>query len=106
MKTSRVVVIVAGGLTAVAITAAVVWLTRSDGVQTGPGPFETELADCRERLDNDLQHAEQEYLEETVWHTGDAAELRIGGKVILAGPSVADYECLVRAGRILSLDVR
>ena len=81
----------------------------SDRVRAGPGAFAEELLLCRELLDQEIQHIPQEYLEATVWHRGDAAELRIGGKVQLDGddgrPAIHSYECLSRNVRVIRVDV-
>ena len=98
------------GTTVIALVVVVwaVWPSGS-GVQAGPGPFTEELLLCRELLDDDIQHIDQTYLEATVWHKGDAAELRIGGKVQVLGddgrPATYDYECLSRNRRIIRMDI-
>ena len=98
------------GATAIAL-ALVVWAVwpSSAKVQAGPGPFTEELLLCREALDQDIQHIDQVHLDETVWHQGDAEELRIGGKVQLQGddgrPAIHNYECLSRRERIIRMDV-
>ena len=89
----------------------VIWAVwpSSGRVQAGPGPFAEELLLCRELLDQEIQHIDQVYLEATVWHRGDAAELRIGGKVQLQGdngrPAIHSYECLSRNVRVIRVDI-
>ena len=57
----------------------------------------------------EIQHIDQVYLEATVWHRGDTAELRIGGKVQLQGdngrPAIHSYECLSRNVRVIRVDI-
>lgn len=105
-----ILVLVGAGALAAALVAAVwaVWV-GGGGAKAGPGPFAEELELCRDLLDQEIQHIPQEYLEATVWHEGEATELRIGGKVRLHGadgrPAIHNYECIARSGRILRVDV-
>ena len=100
---------IAAGIVVLAIAGVVVWLVWfSSGVQAGPGPYLSQLDICRSQLDDDLQHPEmQDHVEDTVWHTVDGEDLRIGGIVMLLGgdgrPSAASYECLMRGSRIINL---
>jgi len=91
--------------------AGVVWAVwpNSSGVIAGPGPFALELELCRDLLDQDIQHIDQVYFEDTVWHQGDNAELHIGGKVQVLGddgkPAIYDYQCLSRNQRPIRVDI-
>lgn len=100
---------VAAGIAAAAIVVAVWAVWFRGGVQAGPGPFAAEVAECQHRLDQDLQHPQFfQFLDETVWHLGTAAELHVGGKVVMLAdngrPTRVSYECLARNGRVLNVE--
>ena len=99
---------IAAGVAVIAIAFAIWAIWSRGGVQAGPGPFAAELAECQHRVWQDLQHVPVEYLQATVWHEGNAAELKIGGRVRLQGdngrPTIHTYACLARNGRILLVE--
>ena len=102
--------IVIGTAVVAVLGAAAGWYYWTPGgIQGNPGPYEAELISCQEFVDGDLGHPElQEFIPESVWYEGDFEELRIGGKVWLAGPggrpTVELYRCLFRSGRVLNVE--
>ncbi len=91
--------------------AAVAWFLNDDGVRPGVGPFAADMTRCRERVFQDLRYPDPiEYIEDSLWHTGDAAHFTIGGLVRLRGgnglPFTHSYQCEAEGGRILRVEVR
>ena len=89
-------------LAAAAGGAWALWF-RSD-VRAGPGPFTAEYEQCQSRLSDEVQRIAHQVIEATTWRQGDAAQLHIGGKFRIQG-AVHDYDCLIRQGRVLQVDV-
>ena len=107
---SRNLIIVIGAV-ALSATAVATWLLGSrDGLLSGVGPYQAELDDCRDRLENGLQHPRLfEFIEDTIWRQGDAEDLLIAGKVRMLGgdglPVVYEFECVLVDSHVLRADI-
>lgn len=108
--TRRAALTLGAGSIVLVAAAAGAWATwlRSD-VRAGAGPFQAEIEQCRSRLSDEVQRIALQVLEETTWRQGNVAELRMGGKFRIAGNNgrlaVHQYECLIRHGRVLMVEV-
>ena len=105
--------IIAASIVVVAAAAIWMWLGGSDQPQVvaGVGAFDAEIFACKDKVFEDLQHPlELVFVENTEWHAGDATELTVGGT--LRTPNVEGrldtmaYQCLSRAGQIVSMEIR
>lgn len=103
--------LILAGASVLIVGAAIAWYTNDDGVRAGVGSYAADMARCRERVFQDLRYPEFiEYLEDTVWHTGEAPRFTLGGLVRLRGgnalPVVHSYECESDAGQFVRIEVR
>lgn len=100
-------IVVAVAAIAVAGGAWALWF-RSD-VRAGPGPYSAELEQCHSRLSDEVQRIALQVMDETTWRQGNSAELHMGGKFRIAGDNgrvaIHQYECLIRQGRVLMVEV-
>ena len=107
---SRILIIVTS-IVAVGAAAVAAWsLWSRDGLLSGVGPYQAELDDCRDRLENGLQHPRLfEIVEDTIWRQGGTEDLLIGGKVRMLGreglPIVLEFECALVDSQILRAEL-
>jgi hypothetical protein len=101
----RVVTLSLVGIAAVGIIAvAVPWSGRTGG----PDAYDTELSTCQGMLDQALQNPQKEFIDGTVWYSGDANRLSIGGQFRTEqyGGRLQQYECLVVNGMVVAINVK
>ncbi len=109
MRRNRVLILAAAAVLLAGATIAC--YANDDGVRAGVGPFAADMTRCRDRVFQELRYPDPiEYIEDTVWHTGEPAHFTIGGLVRLRGgnaqPFTHSYECEAEGGRILRVEVR
>ena len=76
----------------------------------GEGAYGDEQYQCQDKIFEDLQHPlEMVFLENQFWHATDGEDLTVGGKLqspnVEGGIYTMEYSCLIRGGKILSVDI-
>lgn len=103
MRRAPLFAVAAVALAGLAATGAWALWFRT-GVRAGPGPFTAELERCHARVADEVQRIEHQLFADTVWREGNADELHLGGKFRVQG-AVHNYQCLVRQGRVVMVEV-
>ena len=112
MKSRTIVIAVAAVFAAGAGAWYAYGMLNSGGVQRTAGPYQTELANCQDRIHDDTMHVDDlKFVPDTTWHQViDTDRMEIGGRFTrlnnFGRQQAFDYTCKFQQKRIVAVDMR